>query len=41
MTTLSLDHLTVFDASPAELITIAAELDVPLVSLWTQLPVAA
>ena len=40
MTVLSLDHLTVFDTSPAELIAIAAGLDVPLVSLWTQLPVA-
>ncbi len=40
MTTLSLDHLTVFDTSPAELIDIAAGLGVPLVSLWTQLPVA-
>ncbi len=41
MTTLSLDHLTIFDVSPPELITIAAGLDVPLVSLWTQLPLKA
>jgi sugar phosphate isomerase/epimerase len=41
MTTLSLDHLTIFDASPPELIDIAAGLDIPLVSLWTQLPLQA
>jgi len=41
MTNLSLDHLTIFDTSPPELIDIAAALDVPLVSLWTQLPLQA
>lgn len=41
MTTLSLDHLTIFDTSPPELIDIAAGLGVPLVSLWTQLPLQA
>jgi len=41
MTTLSLDHLTIFDTSPAQLIDIAAGLDIPLVSLWTQLPLQA
>jgi sugar phosphate isomerase/epimerase len=41
MTLLSLDHLTIFDVSPPELIDIAAGLDVPLVSLWTQLPLKA
>ncbi len=41
MTTLSLDHLTVFDTSPPELIDIAAWLGVPLVSLFTQLPLQA
>jgi sugar phosphate isomerase/epimerase len=41
MTTLSLDHLTIFDVSPAELVTIAADLGLPLVSLWTQLPLKA
>jgi hypothetical protein len=41
VTTLSLDHLTIFDASPAELVTIAADLSLPLVSLWTQLPLKA
>ncbi|HEX4508118.1 MAG TPA: TIM barrel protein [Alphaproteobacteria bacterium] len=41
MTVLSLDHLTIFDTSPPELIDIAASLDVPLVSLWTQLPLQA
>lgn len=41
MTTLSLDHLTVFETSPPELIDIAAGLGVPLVSLWTQLPLQA
>jgi sugar phosphate isomerase/epimerase len=41
MTMLSLDHLTIFDTSPPELIDIAAALEVPLVSLWTQLPLQA
>jgi sugar phosphate isomerase/epimerase len=41
MTTVSLDHLTVFDTSPPALIDIAAGLGVPLVSLWTQLPLQA
>ena len=41
MSTLSLDHLTVFDASPTELVTIAADLGLKLVSLWTQLPLKA
>ena len=41
MTTLSLDHLTIFETSPPELIDIAASLGVPLVSLWTQLPLQA
>jgi sugar phosphate isomerase/epimerase len=41
MTTLSLDHLTIFDASPPELVTIAADLGLGLVSLWTQLPLQA
>lgn len=41
MRTLSLDHLTIFDVGPPDLVTIAAELDVPLVSLWTQLPLKA
>jgi sugar phosphate isomerase/epimerase len=41
MTTLSLDHLTIFDVSPPELVTIAADLGLPLVSLWTQLPLEA
>jgi sugar phosphate isomerase/epimerase len=38
---LSLDHLSIFDASAPELITIAAELGYPFVSLWTQLPLKA
>jgi sugar phosphate isomerase/epimerase len=41
VTILSLDHLTVFDTAPPELIDIAAGLGVPLVSLWTQLPLQA
>ena len=41
MTAVSLDHLTIFDTSPPELIDIAAGLGVPLVSLWTQLPLQA
>jgi sugar phosphate isomerase/epimerase len=41
VTTLSLDHLTIFDVSPPELVTIAADLGLPLVSLWTQLPLKA
>jgi len=41
VTTLSLDHLTIFDVSPPELVTIAAGLGVPLVSLFTQLPLQA
>ncbi|HTJ64802.1 MAG TPA: sugar phosphate isomerase/epimerase [Alphaproteobacteria bacterium] len=41
MTLLSLDHLTIFDTSPAQLIDIAAGLGIPLVSLWTQLPLQA
>jgi sugar phosphate isomerase/epimerase len=41
VTTLSLDHLTIFDTSPPELVTIAANLGLPLVSLWTQLPLKA
>lgn len=39
MTPLSLDHLTAFEASPAELVSIAATLGCPHVSLWTQQPV--
>ncbi|MDB5396063.1 MAG: sugar phosphate isomerase/epimerase [Rhodospirillales bacterium] len=38
---LSLDHLTIFDVQPAELVRIAAELSIPYVSLWTQLPLKA
>ena len=38
---LSIDHLSIFDASPPELIRIAAELGLPFVSLWTQLPLKA
>jgi sugar phosphate isomerase/epimerase len=38
---LSLDHLTIFDVSPPELVHIAAELGLPFVSLWTQLPLKA
>jgi sugar phosphate isomerase/epimerase len=41
VTTLSLDHLTIFDVSPPELVIIAAGLGVPLVSLFTQLPLQA
>ena len=41
MMRLSLDHLTVLDVQPPELVIIAAELGVPLVSLFTQLPVKA
>jgi len=41
VTTLSLDHLTIFDVSPPELIDIAADLDILLVSLWTRLPLKA
>lgn len=39
-TILSLDHLTVFDVQPSELVSIAAELGCPHVSLWTQAPLA-
>jgi sugar phosphate isomerase/epimerase len=41
VTTLSLDHLTILDVQPPELVTIAAELGLPYVSLWTQLPLKA
>ena len=36
---LSLDHMTVFDVGPVELITIAGQLEVPLVSVFVQPPV--
>lgn len=35
MNYLRIEQMTVFDVDPAEVITIAAELDVPYVSLWT------
>jgi sugar phosphate isomerase/epimerase len=35
---LSLDHLTIFDVSPPELVEIAADLGFPYVSLWTAAP---
>lgn len=35
MNHLRIEQMTVFDVDPAEVITIAAELDVPYVSLWT------
>ncbi len=40
MNPLSLDHLTIFDVSPPDLVSIAADLDCPLVSLWVVAPVA-
>ncbi len=41
MRQLSLDHLTIFDVQPPELVQIAADLGLSLVSLWTQLPLKA
>ena len=38
MNPLSLDHLTLFEVPPPELISIAAELEIPYVSLWTYAP---
>jgi len=40
MNPLSLDHLTILDTSPPELVSIAAETGCPLVSLWVIVPVA-
>lgn len=34
MNPLRIEHMTVFDVEPAELVTMAAQLDVPLISLW-------
>ena len=33
MNPLRIEHMTVFDVEPAELVTMAAQLDVPLISL--------
>jgi len=38
MNPLALDHLTLFEISPPELVSVAGELGFPLVSLWTAAP---